>query len=360
MITKIPSEIRSAFFDNAHTPFVILDEELNFCEINNAALTTLQITKKDVMGMNLISVLPYVKDTDRHRAYLEVIRTGETIEIDNIRMDVNSQPFLFSIRAFKVGNYLCIAGINKQTLINMGNELKFAQYELELAYKDLKNRNEELEELSYVSAHDLKAHLTNLHTLLQMLGNEAVFDEEIEPIYSKVMHVAELMSSKLRALNEVIAIRGHLGENKQIILFEEILNNIKSETSEEITKTGTIIYTDFEPCPKIYFDPLQMHSLLHNLINNAIKYRHPERAPEIIISSKTVGTKTMITVKDNGLGFDNTIEKNKFFGLFKRMHTHVDGLGVGLYMVKSMVQSQGGYIDVDSKLNIGTTFKLVV
>ena len=70
--------------------------------------------------------------------------------------------------------------------------------------------------------------------------------------------------------------------------------------------------------------------------------------------------KTQIEISDNGLGFDKDQHGNKLFGLFKRMHTHIEGLGVGLYIVKSIVNSLGGMIDVSSEINKGTTFKLMI
>ncbi len=98
-----------------------------------------------------------------------------------------------------------------------------------------------------------------------------------------------------------------------------------------------------------------MHELV-NLLSNAIKY-HPERVPLIRIACQLQGAYQVVSVEDNGLGMDMRQEE-KIFALFKRLHTHVEGTGIGLYIVKKMVESAGGKVEVESQLNVGSTFSV--
>lgn len=353
-------DFRAAFFDIAHTPFVILDKDMVFLDINETALSFLDMEREDILGRRMKDALPSISGTERYQAYLDVIETGKPIRIDDVRLMVGSQEFFFSIKAFKVGDGLGMAGLNTTKLVNIIKDLEYTQHELEIANMDLKERNRELEEFSYLTSHDLKAPLTNVQMLLSMLGEDGVITNTGKVIYEKLVKAVGLMSAKLVAINKMIAIKGSVGNPKKIIAFEDMVSDIKNELSEDIRRTGTKIKTDFLDCPKIYMDPIQLHSILQNLITNAIKYKHPERNPEVTISTKTHLKKTFIQVKDNGLGFDKKMDEDKIFGLFKRLHTHVEGLGIGLYIVKSIAESHGGHVEVETEHNLGTIFKIVI
>lgn len=360
MINEHNLDLRAAFFDMAHSPFAILDKDLRFLDINETTLIALDIKKQEVLGKKLVEILPGIETTERYRSYLNVLKTGIPINIDRVELKIKGKLFYFLIKAFKVGSGLGLAGLNTTNLMNTIDDLKFAQYEAEIANMNYKERNEELEEFSYVAAHDLKAPLINVKTLLEMLKEENMITTDGTPLFLKLQRAVGLMSSKLQVLNEVIALKSNIGDAKKIVDFKEMIDDISTEICEDINRTKTNIVTDFTKCPKIYIDPIQLHSVLYNLINNAIKYRHPERAPIIEVVTFMRNNKTQIEISDNGLGFDKEQHGNKLFGLFKRMHTHIEGLGVGLYIVKSIVNSLGGMIDVSSEINKGTTFKLMI
>jgi signal transduction histidine kinase len=92
-------------------------------------------------------------------------------------------------------------------------------------------------------------------------------------------------------------------------------------------------------------------------LSNAIKYRSPDRPPVIHLSAQKTEGYALIRVEDNGLGIDET-QKAKLFTMFKRFHNHVDGTGVGLYIVKRIVENAGGRIDVESQPNKGSVFSV--
>ncbi len=100
-----------------------------------------------------------------------------------------------------------------------------------------------------------------------------------------------------------------------------------------------------------------MRSIFYNLISNALKYRHPERNPVVDLKTEQLDDGILLTVKDNGLGISDA-NKEKVFSMFKRLHDHVEGSGVGLYIVKRIVTNAGGRIELESKLEEGTTFKI--
>jgi signal transduction histidine kinase len=91
-----------------------------------------------------------------------------------------------------------------------------------------------------------------------------------------------------------------------------------------------------------------MHSIFYNLISNSIKYRQPDLDPIIEIKSERSGNKFILIFTDNGIGIDLVKNKGQVFGLYKRFHSHVEGKGMGLFMVKTQVETLGGSISVES------------
>jgi signal transduction histidine kinase len=92
-------------------------------------------------------------------------------------------------------------------------------------------------------------------------------------------------------------------------------------------------------------------------LSNAVKYRFPGRKSEVYIKTEVINKYVVLTVRDNGLGIDPE-KKDRIFKMFKRLHDHVEGSGVGLYIVKKIVENSGGMIEVESELGKGTEFKV--
>ncbi|WP_165749773.1 PAS domain-containing sensor histidine kinase [Cellulophaga sp. Z1A5H] len=352
-------ELRGAFFNMAYSPFVILNKDLNFVDINQAALNTIKIKREDFIGRNLLDFFPYLKENERYQLYKNVLVTGKSIGLDEVSFHTDDGVLKFMIKAFKIGDYLGMSTLDVTNLTNTIDQLKTTKVNLQTVNDNLKRKNQELEEFSYVAAHDLRSPLTNIHSLLDMLQSDNSISEKGMPVFEKVQQVAKQMCDKLRALNSVIALKTTLDDKIEIINFSAIVSKVKSIHIEEIVQTRTIIKEDFVHAPTIDYNLKQMESILQNLISNAIKYRNPNRKSVIFIKTSLVQGKLVLTVKDNGLGFDKTTPPEKIFGLFKRMHTHVEGLGVGLYVTHSMITNNGGEISVKSELNKGTEFKII-
>lgn len=110
--------------------------------------------------------------------------------------------------------------------------------------------------------------------------------------------------------------------------------------------------------PKIRSVKPYVESVLQNLLSNAIKYRHPDRVASIRLSTHPVDDYICLTVTDNGLGIDTALYKEKVFTLYPRFHTHVDGKGLGLYLVKTQILALGAKIELESQVGEGTVFKV--
>ncbi|WP_299320241.1 PAS domain-containing sensor histidine kinase [uncultured Maribacter sp.] len=355
---EINCELKSAFFENAYSPFVILDRDMNFVDVNQASVDTIGIEKENFIGKNMLDIFPYLEGTERYDAYKNVIDTGVPLGYDELLFKGEFTDLTFMSRAFKIGDYLGITTLDITNVIDTVQKLKSTKTSLIEVNENLKKKNQELEDFSYVAAHDLRAPLTNLKSLLRMALETNISANEVMPIVEKMNVVTKVMCDKITALNMVIATKSNFGAPKIEIEFSEVVSKLKASYSKEIIECRTIIKEDYSACPSINYNKLQLETVLQTLMSNALKYRHPKRKLSIKIETKEVNGKVQLSFKDNGLGFDQEFS-DKIFALLKRLHTHVDGLGVALYIMKIIISENDGAIDVKSQVNKGTEFIVI-
>jgi signal transduction histidine kinase len=137
-----------------------------------------------------------------------------------------------------------------------------------------------------------------------------------------------------------------------------LLYKVTGTLEDDIKDAEASISADFSKADSVVGISSYMESIFYNLISNAIKYKHPGRKPVITLESQMLDEYVQIDIGDNGLGIDLDAHKETLFGLYKRLHFHVDGRGLGLYLVKTQLTALGGKIDVKSKEGEGTIFTL--
>src|SRR6478609_9539651 len=191
--------------------------------------------------------------------------------------------------------------------------------------------------------------------LLQILEHPTSA-EESKQAFNHVNRSIQSLDQIINDLASIIDIRNSVGEVKQKIIFEKEVDTIKSLLEKQIKDHQVKIITHFQKAPEIFSIRPMVSSIFYNLISNAIKYRSSDRTPEIIITSFPEKDFVKIKVADNGLGLDLEKFKDKLFGLYKRFHTHTEGKGLGLFLVKLQVEALEGTIGVDSIPGAGTTF----
>ena len=144
---------------------------------------------------------------------------------------------------------------------------------------------------------------------------------------------------------------------EQLDLETEIKKVIGS-LEKDINNSNAIILTELSKVRSITTSQAYFYSIVYHLLSNAIKFRHPERIPYITISAINKDGYIGVAVSDNGLGIDLEKTKDKLFTLYSRFHLHVEGKGLGLYLVKTQIAALGGSVEVKSTVGSGTTFKV--
>jgi signal transduction histidine kinase len=184
--------------------------------------------------------------------------------------------------------------------------------------------------------------------------------DDVNMIIDRIIFTTQELDRVVKDLNTVLELRKNNTSVITKINIEEELELIKINLEKEIQETHTLFDQDFSQINTIYTLKPYLDSILVNLISNAIKYRQPSRPPIIRIRSIVEGDMVCLEVRDNGLGMDLSLYKEKIFTLYSRFHSHVEGKGMGLYLVKTQANSLGGKIEVESQTGIGTTFKVYI
>jgi len=248
----------------------------------------------------------------------------------------------------------------------LNEELQKEVNEREKAEDELKHRNEELLRINddldnfvYSASHDLKAPMSNIEGLIFTLDAELkAGNSQASPMIMDLIHRSiGNFKDTLQGLTDIAKISDASSDDQSVIEIDQVVDEIKQNIKEMISSCNAEVITDFSGCPNIRFSRTNLKSILYNLLSNAIKYRSPFRTPSVVIKTGCENDYVYFEVSDNGIGFDPSL-KNNIFSMFKRLHFHVDGSGIGLYLVKRIVDKNGGRIEVESAPDKGTTFKV--
>jgi ligand-binding sensor domain-containing protein/signal transduction histidine kinase len=223
--------------------------------------------------------------------------------------------------------------------------------------KELVEYNHQLEQFAFIAAHNLRAPVARILGLGQLLDLTKADSEEREKIYPKLVNTTQELDGVVHDLNTILELK----KNNDSFITEVDLNTsvelIRENLEREIMLSQAVVITDFNEVGCIRTVKPYLESILYNLVSNAIKYRHPDRQPLIRIKTKKSETEICLIVNDNGLGIDTSLYKDKLFTLYSRFHDHVEGKGMGLYLVKTQMEALGGRIEIESEQNKGTTFR---
>lgn len=228
--------------------------------------------------------------------------------------------------------------------------------ELKITVQNLLRHNQDLEQFSYIISHNLRSPVARIQGLVHIFNQENMNDEFNKQVLLHLYQSAVALDTVIGDLTEVVSIRKSLNTNVEMVDINELLNNELLNLEDEIKRANAVIKIDLG-VTSTYSIRTYMQSIIHNLLSNAIKYRHTHRQLFIVIRTSKNDTDFCFQVRDNGLGVD-VADLYKIFGLYQRMHTHVEGKGLGLYLVKTQVEAMNGRIEVESLPAHGSVFSV--
>ncbi len=235
-------------------------------------------------------------------------------------------------------------------------EKRKAEVQRDKMAMDIIKRNEELEQFAYIISHNLRGSVASLQGLFSIWDPEERTKHEQKYIYEGIKASIQKMDEVIKDINFILKVKNEANENKEPVKLANLVKDIKLGIYTSILAEKVKIKCDFDQAESVVSIKGYMHSIFYNLISNSIKYKKVDEPPLIRISSRLTDTDIEIIFEDNGVGIDLDKHGDKIFGLYKRFNNEKEGKGMGLFLVKTQVESMGGTIEVKSKLGEGSCF----
>lgn len=233
-----------------------------------------------------------------------------------------------------------------------------SEYEKAQIMNDLIQRNKDLEQFAYIVSHNLRAPVANIIGITNFMKMPDLEPSEQASMVSSLNQSVTALDGVIKDLSLILQIRREVNEQRTTIHFSVIMNEIQLAIDNLIKLEKVSFEIDFSAINQINSIKSYIYSIFYNLISNSIKYRRPDVQPVIKIKSSIVDNQILLVFSDNGLGIDLKKNKDTVFGLYKRFHSHTEGKGMGLFMVKTQIETLGGKIHIASEPNKGTQFKI--
>ncbi|MGV8120996.1 MAG: PAS domain S-box protein [Candidatus Xenobiia bacterium LiM19] len=326
---------------HANAPIIVWNSSRQITKFNGAFETLSGYSAPEVIGRNVETLFPL----DRIRDYLELIERAqsgekwETAEIEIRRKDGMLRTVLWNS-----ANILDSIGKTIIATIAQGYDIT----ERKMAEKELIEKNIELERMTYTISHDMKSPLVTIKTFLGYLeqdirSNDATRREQ-DMQYMK--SAAEKMGNLLDDLLEMSRI-GRVINPPVLVTFSEIVAEAVNIVAGSLTEREVEIKIHDDNLT-LLGDRTRLVEVWQNLVENAVKFMGGQEKPMIDIGIERIDKDTLFYVRDNGIGIDCDYH-DKIFGLFERLNPKIEGTGLGLALVKRIIELYGGIIRIESE-----------
>ncbi|WP_426671879.1 PAS domain S-box protein [Mucilaginibacter sp. McL0603] len=345
-------------FENTDIAYVLCDIEHRVISFNTKAneLCLAHFNKRLKVGSDALiyfpkNKIPNLKDLFRKIMNNERINYETTYDLKD-----------GTVRWYEV-RWVGVADTEK---INIGfivafkdiTERKISELENARITADLVQHNNDLEKFAYIVSHNLRAPVANIIGASNVLNNIELSKADKEKLSRGINISAMRLDEVINDLNQILQVKGGIDEIKEKVRFSELVDHIKVSIMDLIDKNNIEIKYDFSEINEFFVLKPYLYSVFFNLISNSIKYRRQEVDSIIEIRSRLQKDRVELIFTDNGMGIDLKKNAGQIFGLYKRFHSNIEGKGMGLFMVKTQVETLGGEISVESEENSGTEFKI--
>jgi len=289
------------------------------------------------------------------KAGMEVMQTGEpqTLEMPMTTAKGERRHVrIFLSASYENGQPARIYGATQDI-----TEINEREKELGRLVRELTIQNDRLEEFGHLVSHQLRAPSTNIASLAALL-QETEDEDELRGLHRALGDAVKLLTRTLDEVGEALRVQREIVPDAELLPIRDMILTVKAQLAHSIEDINATITIDTDEMPRVTYPKVYLESIIRHLLANALRFAHQDRPLQIVVRSYERDGVPMLEITDNGTGIDLERHGERLFRLGTTFHRHASGRGVGLFMVRTIVESLGGEIDVDSTPGKGTTFRL--
>ena len=264
------------------------------------------------------------------------------IIIDGWKKHIHDEPSLSAYEELKIRN---------AQLLELTDELRQQKDQIELLNQRLRQSNKNMQEFTFAISHDLKTPLTSLKLSLSLMQPDTK-DAKLSDVINRSVN---RLDKTIHGLIDILHIQNPDKHVIRDIRFAQLMQEVEEDHKISIQSTKARIERNFNKAESLFYLEGYAKSILTNLVSNSIKYRS-DLPLAITVQTEPTKKGVRLTYTDNGIGIDLSRNSSNIFKPFRRLTTQGEGKGIGLYMIKTMVENNGGSVEVSSKPGKGTTF----
>lgn len=329
------------YFQQSNDLLSLTDTEGKFLKVNPQWEKVLGYTAASLEGT---SYMDLVHPDDVHATLKRIDELREkrlVYDFANRYRSISGEYRWLEWRSVPTSSHRVVAAARDVT------ELRLAQQERELLYKQIQQTNVELERFGYTVSHDLRSPLATIQGFASTIEADLVAQDHnaVRESAQHILRAAQRMNQLMQGLLHMARL-GKEVEKFQAVALTQVVADVREHLHIALRdQQGELAVSP--SLPTIQGDPLRLHELFQNLCENALKYAHPDRPPRIQISASDADAFWVVHVQDNGVGIPQE-KQEAVFEIFTQLDKSAGGVGVGLALVKRIVELHGGVVTVRS------------
>ena len=346
--------------ESSPAAIILMDGEKRISLLNLQTEKLFGYSREELIGQTAEKLIPsrLLKRESMIDDFFSFKNRIETLGIDQnfygITKDHKEVPIEIRLNFIEINNQdMILASIIDIT------ERKQQEAEIRKYVDQLKSKNKELEQFSYITSHDLQEPLRTVLSFIDIIQDDYKdkLDDNLKIYLNFISEASARMSNLIKSLLDYsrIGYKGVLGAVDCNVL----LDSVTADLNYKIEQSQAQIY--YQELPVIQGYSLELRLLFQNLITNGIKFQKKTELPKITISYQDQRTHWQFNVADNGIGIKEEFQ-NKIFVIFQRLHNReeYEGTGIGLSHCQKIIELHGGKIWVNSEDNVGSTFHFTI
>ncbi|WP_051315271.1 sensor histidine kinase [Algoriphagus terrigena] len=370
-MVEIRNQELKGILDSAAVSIIATDKNGLIRHFSKGAERMLGYDAKEIVGKIKFEQF-HVKDEVQAKASLMSAQTGITVEAKDVftlfplqgkthsdewnylRKDGSTLPVQLNISQItsNKGKHLGFIGIATDI-----SQLTTSRKQLKDLLDKLESKNRQLLNFAHIISHNLRSPVNSLDALINFYKIEEE-EQEKAMLFGLVEEVIKNLLATMEETIDVLRVQEDTDQKIESVSLTEIFEKTKTALIGKIMEYGAEVDVDLSEVTDLDFSRSYLESIFLNLMSNSLKYRHPDRPPRLTIKSGIDQERPYLTFGDNGMGIDLKKHGEKVFGMNKTFHKNADAKGVGLYIVKTQLESLGGKISIQSQVNEGTTFRI--